>query len=194
MPETTSKDGRSRNFATIVYPESAPDNWANILQDLKVPSLVSPIHDLDTNPDGEVKKAHYHVLLKFGGKKSKEQVNELVGMFGGVGCETVQNFRSYARYLCHLDNPEKTEYNISDVLSFNGIDYINEIGTPADKYKGIREMMEFCIENRVYSYATLLEYAMDQREDWFRILCDNGTYVIKEYLKSRSWEKEQEKK
>jgi len=192
MPESTSKDGRSRNYATIVYPESAPEDWIEILQNLKVPTLISPEHNMDVNPDGEIKKEHYHVLLKFSGKKSKEQVLALCQQFGGVGCETVNNFRSYARYLCHLDNPEKAQYEVSDVLSFNGIDYITETGTPADKYKAVREMMAYCRQHKVYSYAKLLDYASEEREDWFRILCDNGTYVIKEYLKSCSWTKERD--
>ncbi|MDU2191324.1 MAG: Rep family protein, partial [Klebsiella pneumoniae] len=39
--------GRTRNFTTIVYPESAPENWLEILQQLFVPALVSPLHDKD---------------------------------------------------------------------------------------------------------------------------------------------------
>ncbi len=48
--------GRTRNFTTIVYPESAPENWMEILGELFIPSLVSPLHDRDTNPTGECKK------------------------------------------------------------------------------------------------------------------------------------------
>jgi hypothetical protein len=29
---------------------------------------------------------------------------------------------------------------------------------------------------------------MEERPDWFKVLCESGTYVIKEYLKSTSWE------
>ncbi|MBQ2264723.1 MAG: hypothetical protein II341_04890, partial [Oscillospiraceae bacterium] len=50
-----------------------------------------------------------------------------------------------------------------------------------------KEMMEYCKEYNVVSYSELLEYAAEQHMDWFRVLCDNGTVVIKEYLKSRSW-------
>lgn len=187
MPQTTSKDGRSRNFATVVYPESAPENWLEILQQRCVPCLVSPLHELDCNPDGEVKKAHYHVLLKFDGKKCTDTVKEICQSFGGVGCETVQSFRGYARYLCHLDNPEKAQYSVDDVKSFGGVDYLGEIGTVHNKYKAIREMIDYCRVNKVTSFSVLFEYAMDERDDWFRVLCDNGTYPVKEYLKSASW-------
>ena len=53
--------GRTRSYATVVYPESAPD-FLERLNDLKVPCFVSPLHDKDFNPTGEPKKPHYHVL------------------------------------------------------------------------------------------------------------------------------------
>lgn len=72
-----TKDGRGRNWAFLVYPESAPGNWLDLLDDLKVPAYVSPIHDLDVDGDGVIKKAHYHVLVAFAGKKTREQVLEV---------------------------------------------------------------------------------------------------------------------
>lgn len=56
------RSGRTRNFATVVYPESAPEDWINKLEELHVAVLVSPLHDKDINPSGEPKKPHYHVL------------------------------------------------------------------------------------------------------------------------------------
>lgn len=185
MSETKKKDGRSRNFATLVYPESAPENWLELLQQTAIPCFVSPLHDSDVDPDGVLKKAHYHVMLKFEGKKSPEQVREIVEIFGGVGAETVQSARGYARYMCHLDNPEKAQYKTEDVKSFAGADYFGEIGTVLDKYKAIREMRDFCKQEKIEEYCDLLDYADENRDDWFRVLCDNGSYVMKEYLKSR---------
>lgn len=179
---------RTRVYASVVYPESAPDNWQDILVDMFIPAFISPLHDKDVNPTGELKKAHYHVLLMYDGPKTKEQASDVFSKIGGVGCETVQSLRGYARYLCHLDNPDKYQYSQEDVRSLCGADYNSVIGLAADKYKSIREMMMFCVENNIYSYAKLLEYASLEHYDWFRVLCDNGTVVMKEYLKSRSWE------
>ena len=55
-------------------------------------------------------------------------------------------------------------------------------------------MITWCRDETVVSYAELFRYAMDHRQDWFRVLCDNGTVVVKEYLKSMSWEIEYQKK
>ena len=182
-------DTRTRNFATVVYPDSenTPDEWQEILSQQFIPAFISPLHDKDVNPTGEPKKAHYHVILMFEGKKSTEQVKEIFNLIGGVGCEKVNSIRGYSRYLCHLDNPEKAQYDQSDVRSLGGADYINTIGLVTDKYKAIGEMIDYCKDNDVYSYSDLLEYCRMERFDWFRVLCDNGTVVMKEYLKSKSW-------
>lgn len=187
---------RFRNFATVVYPDSdnTPEDWLSVLQDWKTPVLVSPFHDQDVNVTGEPKKPHYHVLIMFEGMKSQDQVRELFDQVGGVGLETVNSLRGYARYLCHLDNPDKHQYFPADVLAFGGCDYIDMIGLPSDRYEVIGEMIDFCEAERIVSYATLLVYARHNRQDWFRILCDSGTLVMKEYLKSFGWSIDQEKK
>jgi len=178
---------RKRNFASIVYPESAPENWKAILDDFHVPSFISPLHDKDVNPDGEIKKAHYHVMLMFDGNKSESQVEEIFKAIGAVGRESVISKRGYARYLCHLDNPEKYQYNIGEVTCLGGVDYLELIDVVLDKYTAIDEMIEFCDLHDIYSYAILLNYCRKERKDWFRVLCDNGTYVMKAYLKSKDW-------
>lgn len=179
--------GRTRNFATIVYPESAPDDWVDLLKEQKVPSIISPLHDLDVNPTGEIKKPHWHVMLLFDSVKTIEQATEMTLKFGGVGCEKIESLRGYARYLCHLDNPEKVQYEIDEVTCLFGADYLNIIGNPSDKYKAIQEMTNFINEENLIHYVDLFEYASIHRKDWFKVLCDNGTYVIKEYLRSKEY-------
>ena len=178
---------RTRNFACVVYPESAPENWYDILVEHFIPAFISPLHDNDINPGGEPKKPHYHIMLMYDGVKTTEQAKEVFDSIGGVGCEIVQSLRGYARYLCHLDNPEKHQYSPEDVKMLCGSDYMGVIGLAIDKYKAIGEMIDWCVEYNIISYSQLLEYARIERFDWFRILCDNGTLVMKEFLKSRSW-------
>ena len=62
---TSSGKGRTRNFATVVYPDSenTPDNWQEILAEQFVPAFISPLHDKDVNPTGEKKKAHYMKMV-----------------------------------------------------------------------------------------------------------------------------------
>ena len=185
--KSTSGRGRTRNFATVVYPESAPKDWQEVLSMEFIPCFISPLHDKDKNPDGEVKKEHYHVMLMFEGVKTIAQAQEIFEKIGGVGCEKINSLRGYARYLIHLDNPDKYQYDEKDLISMCGADYHGICNLVTDKYKAIKEMIEYCAENDVYAYSDLLEYCMVNKFDWFRVLCDNGTIVIKEYLKSRTW-------
>jgi hypothetical protein len=179
--------GRTRNFATVVYPDSAPENWQEILSEMRVPCFISPLHDKDVNPDGEIKKPHWHVQFVFDSVKTDEQVQEIIDTIGGVGLERINSYRGYARYLCHLDNPEKHQYLPEEVRSLCGADYIGAIGLVTDKYKAIGEMIDFCMEKGIDSYMELIVYARNERQNWFRVLCDNGTVVIKEFLKSKTW-------
>jgi len=178
---------RTRNYACVVYPESAPENWLEIIAEAKVPVFISPLHDKDINPTGEDKKPHYHVMQMNDGPKTEEQAREFFESFGGVGCEVVKSARAYARYLCHLDNPEKAQYDVSEVRAFGGADYMALIGTMADKAKAIREMIEWIEENDVTCFADLMTFASVNRSDWFDCLINTGAYVIKEFIKSRTW-------
>lgn len=178
---------RTRNFATVVYPESAPGDWEEILCQQFIPAFISPLHDQDQNPNGEDKKPHYHVMLMYDGVKTVDQAREVFDQIGGVGCEVVQSLRGYGRYLCHLDNPEKHQYDTDKVRCFCGADYPGVIGLATDKYKAIREIIAFCNDNNMYSYSDLLDCCALEHYDWFRVLCDNGSYVVKEYLKSKSY-------
>lgn len=179
---------RTRNFATVVYPESAPENWKELLIQQFVPCFISPLHDKDLDPTGELKKPHYHVILCFDSVKTVEQAQEVFDIIGGVGCEVVKSLRAYARYLCHLDNPDKAQYNIDDVLHFGGADYYKVIECAVDRYTAIAEIMDFCDENHIYSFRILLQICRQEHFEWFRVLCESAAYVIKEYLKSANWE------
>lgn len=181
---------RTRNFATVVYPESAPDYWYDTLTEQFVPAFISPLHDMDINPFGEPKKPHYHVIIMFEGVKTVEQAREIFEKIGGVGCEIVQSVRGYARYLCHLDNPEKYQYPQDDVRCLCGADYQGTIGLATDKYKALAEMEDFCERYNISSYYVLSRYATVHRSDWSRILKDCGTVYMREYLQSRKWSRD----
>lgn len=192
LVENKSKQVRTRNYATVVYPESAPNNWLEIVQQQLVPCFISPLHDKDINPTGEPKKPHYHVMYCFDSVKTPIQARELFECFGGVGCEVVNSMRGYARYLCHLDNPEKARYDALKVITYGCLDY-HEICTIAlDKYRAIKEMMAFCNDNKLFSFAKLSMYASEFQFDWFKILCDCGAVFMKEFLKSSFLDNQQE--
>lgn len=179
------KQKRTRNFATVVYPtsEKTPENWQDILREQIIPAFISPLHDKDKNTTGEVKKAHYHIIIMFEGVKTIEQAREVFDLIGGVGIEPIKSIRAYVRYLCHLDNPEKAQYSIEDVICCSGADYQSMIESPQDKYILLGEIMDYCEQKDIVSYAELLKYARENNRAWFIVLCDNTLPVV-QYLKS----------
>lgn len=178
---------RTRNWATIVY--DPLDSWLDKLKDHNVPFFVSPLHDSDVSSDGQPKKPHYHVLLMFDGVKTKQQAAEIFDTISGVGCERVSSLRGYARYLCHLDDMDKHQYSPNDVICYGATaDYVGVIGLPTDRYDAIADMMDWVDREHCISYARLLRYAKANNEIWFRCLCDNATMVMREYIKSFTWE------
>lgn len=184
---------RKRNFATIVYPDSAPAEWREVLSNYHIPALISPLHDKDKNPDGEIKKAHYHVLLMFESPKNFDsQVKPIFDAIGGVGLETVFSARGYARYLCHLDNPEKVQYNISDVLQLGGADYSAIVHLPTDDMRMLSEVFAYIRANQIYSLAELLDICAINNPDWFSMIAMNRCYVVDKYIKSLQWENDVE--
>lgn len=184
LEKSTNK--RTKNWATVLYEESSKENWLEILKESHIPALISPIHDRDKTEDGKLKKAHRHILILFDGQKTYEQAKEVFDSIGGVGVEKVESIRGYTRYLSHMDNPEKAQYDPKEVIALSGANYEFLIELPGNKYRVIGEVLEYCMENNVHSYANLLLYAKNENPEWFSVLCDNA-HTITQFLKSRTW-------
>lgn len=179
---------KKRSWATIIYPESVKEGYMDIIAKSGLSGYISPLHDRDINPTGEKKKEHYHVIFCYENPTTSSNAKRFVQSIGGVGCEPINAIRGYARYLCHLDNPEKARYKESDVVSFGGFNYQEAISLPSDKLALVKEMMIFCKRYDIYSFAYLLEYAAEYKPDWFKILCENSSRIMNDYLKSRRWQ------
>ena len=187
MSEET-QDIRVRNWTVVVYPESAPDNWRDILDDLHIEWVESPLHDKDINADGTPKKSHYHVLLMFSGKKSFEQVRK--DICEEINCpipKQVHNTKSLVRYMAHLDNPEKAQYDIREIKAHGGVDVADLLKpSSAERYTYIREMQTWCNEYSITEFEDLMNYASSERfDDWYPLLCDSCSYVMTQFLKSK---------
>lgn len=189
-PESQEK-GRTRNFATVVYPESAPANWVERLDNYHVQALISPLHDKDMNPSGEPKKAHYHVLVMFESPKNFDrQIKPIFDEIGGVGRENVNSARGYSRYLCHLDNPEKHQYEPSEVRQLGGADFTLITQLPTDDIKILGDIFQYIKKNEIYSLAELLDLSKIYHPEWFSTVVMSRAYVVDKYIKSLTWERE----
>lgn len=180
------KETRSRAWTFIVYPESAPDNWIDILEDLHLEWVQSPLHEFDVNPTGELKKAHWHILVQFTNVKSYDQVKEICDSVSATVPQRCHNTRALVRYMCHLDNPDKFQYDIRDITSHGGAD-VEDLLKPSHAMRQsiLSEIRSFCKKEHITEFQDLYDYAdLNRHDDWFVILNDSGTLPIKYYLQS----------
>lgn len=184
--KSTTVDSRARSWTFVLYPESAPNDWRGVLDDEHIQWVESPLHDKDTNPDGTPKKPHWHILLMFEGKKSYEQIKEITDKLNAPIPQKTASARGLVRYMVHMDNPEKFQYNVSDIIGHGGAD-VSELLKPSssERYSMIREMIAFVREHGIVEFQDLMDYAATNRfDDWFPMLCDSSSYVMSCYIKS----------
>lgn len=139
---------RSIYWASIVYPESAKMKVNEIKEHFNQRSIgfyLSPLHDKDVDEDGKPKKPHYHLLLKFSSLKSQSQVQIICGAITDVEPIIISNFKMYGRYLLHLDNKEKYQYNQDEVVT--NLDYTVFL-EKEQRQLGLRKMFEKSLEGQ----------------------------------------------
>lgn len=185
--EKSRGSDRTRAWAVVVYPDSAPENWQQLIDDQHIEWVESPLHEFDTNPTGELKKPHYHVLLMFGGVKSYEQVCDFIKPLNCPIPQRCHNAKAAVRYMAHLDNPDKFQYDVGSIKAHGGVD-LAELLRPSssERYTLIDEMAEYVKENHITEFQDLFDYARkEKRDSWFPLLCDNSAYVVGQYIKSQ---------
>ena len=148
---------KGRIWASVGYPESLPIDWLDKLQETGLQIAVSPLHDKDLDPTGEVKKNHYHIIFNYEGPTTYNHVKELCDSLNMTIPIKLESLRGMYRYHLHLDNPDKYQYDDRDRILLNGFDtnQVNELTrTEIDKYK--KEIQQFILNNNIYEYSDLL--------------------------------------
>jgi hypothetical protein len=181
------KDTRTRAWTCVVYPESAPKGWIDIINDMHIKWVCSPLHDKDINATGEVKKAHWHILFLFEGKKSYEQIKEITDRINAPAPQSCHDAKALVRYMSHLDNPDKAQYSTNDIKVYGGVD-LAELLSPssAEKQLIIDEMMSYVKNNKIMEFQDLADYARENEPSrWFSSLCNNSMNIMTVYIRSQ---------
>jgi hypothetical protein len=184
------KNTRTRNWTIVVYPDSAPENWLQILNSWNIQYVVSPLHDSDKNGAEEEKKPHFHVLLLLGGVKSFDQIKELVKPLNCPIPQKVHSTKSLVRYFLHLDHPDKFQYKKEQLISYGGVD-ISDLLRPSssERYSLMADMISFIDDNEITEFSQIVTYSSKfEKETWFPLLCDSGSYFISLYIKSKHFQ------
>lgn len=179
MSNFTTKD-RTLAWTCIVYPnDSLPDNWREILNNQMVAWAMSPVHDADINPDGELKKPHRHLLLSFKTKKSFRQIKPITDLLKGSNPQPCRDTRGLVRYFLHLDNPEKAQYKRAEIASGGGFDVENALSpTQSEESALLREILAFIDQKQITEFKDLTKYILDERPEWFSTLRKNTFFTL----------------
>lgn len=180
----TKKDVRARVWTMIVYPDSAPKDWRDVLDGYHVPWVESPLHDQDTNPDGSIKKSHWHIVLFFEGKKSYTQVSEIASSLNGPIPQKVPSPKGMVRYLIHMDNPEKHQYSRGEIKVHQGAEVESYFELSfSSRLETLSEMIQFIRDSDVDNYSDFLGYCLDHNEkEWLNIAVNYNTLAINKLI------------
>lgn len=191
----TAPTTRSRTYAFLAYTDSSPEDWKTRLAEEHIPAYISPLHDRDLNEDGTGKKPHWHVLFVFNAKKSIAQVNEIrarvLGENYNKAFEKVNDKRAYARYLCHLDDPEKAQYKTEDVTVLGGAEpYMTLITTEEDDLALFGEIVDYiCDHPEIKYFHQFVRHVKTARPDYWKLIMRKYAFVTVNLFQSRSAER-----
>lgn len=176
-----------RSWAFVIYPESMPENYEEIITDTGLPLAMSPLHDKDLNPTGEAKKAHYHCIVYYENPTTLKNVKENVcDKLNGTIPIKLESMRGMYRYHIHLDNPEKYQYDDRDRKFYNGfdIDMASKL-TRTEINKIIKQIHTFINDNNILEYIDLLDVLKDNDLTNLYDVAISNTLLFKSMLDSK---------
>lgn len=164
---------KTRAWSFILYPESAPENWLEILNSFHCPFCISPLHDKDIKSDGSPKKAHYHVIYISEGPCFFKTCLVFMQLIGGIRLEPVHSLRGSVRYHIHLDEPNKYHYMQEDIICLAGFDpsdffEISEVQIEQTS----RAMTEYILSHGIDEYRDFSAVCLSKNHFWYKILTE----------------------
>lgn len=138
----STQQTKTQFWSSIIYPNRTItiEYIDKRVKELHIPCIISPLHNRDSMDNYPIisglrneiiidmwKKKHYHIMFMFPravGLKTYEFIKSKLFQYGIelVGSENVFDGSAMARYFCHLDNLEKAQYKIQDLLFYGGLD------------------------------------------------------------------------
>lgn len=211
------KNLRSLHYGILIYPENLIPgasefrepfaSYEDQLEAVGVRVWISPIHCAG----GE--KQHMHAVLSFESVKTPDQAREALarilspmrreGAREFPPAEALLSLRSSVRYLCHLDQPKKQQWDALGGSSVLETWVLCLGGATVDPFELAPEDMtesaiaaaieDFIDDNEITSYCVLSRYSRKNNKTWHEFLVTKaGRAHILTYLQSFHWTKETE--
>ena len=177
---------KKRNWTFVLYPESAPEDWREQLKKSGLMAAISPLHDKDLNPTGEAKKAHHHILLVYSGPTTYNSVAKFTASLNATIPQALESVRGMYRYFTHKDNPEKYQYDESEILGVNGFNIADLVELTKSEVNELkRSILTIVREADIIEYADLIDFLVDNEMLVEYDIAVNNTFFFNSYIASR---------
>ena len=173
-------------FCYLTYDVNDPeltDNLTCWLSDLHLGGLwVSPVH----NADGKEGKPHRHIVIEYTVKHGKDWArfmgHKMIEKGVANGVLLPCNKLGMLKYLCHLENPDKEQFDISEVITIFGDQY-EEIIKNSDQVT-MSDIITDIKSLKVTEYCDLMDfYAFNGYSNRLKY-CVTRCYAIQSYFQS----------
>lgn len=157
---------RSRCFNLVLYNDN--ENHLKALEKIKKEQeyYAYILHDKDIDKDGNLKKPHYHVIVKFQNAHYKTPFCKDLNVEENL-VECADSIKASLLYLIHWNNHDKIGYDLTEVHG--------PMFSSLQKYLQAENEVEdervMSIYELIYSCKYILKYS-----ELFRLICDNGLY------------------
>lgn len=154
---------RGRKFRILLYPDNL-DHVSALTKILDFPQFAYVLHDKDVKEDGSPDKPHWHVCVWFSNARFLDALAKELGIDNRF-VQLTTNATHDLRYLIHADDPQKYQYDISDV----------QTSMPLELQKALKDTVE---ENRVISILDMIddEKHVIRYSRFIREVCQKGLY------------------
>ena len=181
-----TNDKRSNKWAFLIYEESTPSNYRDILEQMHIPYILSPWHNQDIERStGEIKKSHKHGALFFDSLKSYSQISELLQQHLNTPShiEIIMSPKGMFDYFIHASNPDKTPYDVNDIESGCGFD-LNKFLLNQGQSEVFSNIIDMIEDQDFIEFQDLVMYARQHHLSYLDLIIQR-TYFFAKYLDSR---------
>lgn len=183
---------KAKYWTFLVYLDSAPKNWRELLNDTNVSLAISPIHDQDLNENGELKKAHYHIIIAFNNTTTYNNALEIAKLCNANIIKKVYSMSAIYEYLTHSNEKDKHHYDVNNIILMNNfnLNEYDETTRKSEELNDFKSLINIIINNNITKLSQLFELISNSNNDnLFKILKSNAYLInclIKENLYKES--------
>lgn len=188
------EQNKSRYWAFLMYEDSRPKNWKEIMEDWMIPICISPYHDRDIKDDGTLKEPHYHVLICFEGPTTYKNAMNYASQINAKIVKKIASVKGAYDYWIHKNNPEKAQYDEDKMILLNGFNIKNLPKTDNEIEELKIQIIDTINNEDITEYKVAYDYFKEKGMIECCQIISTKTIFFNAYIKSRKFMIEEKKK